>query len=118
QAEIDFRVHPKIWPVIRRKGPKGKEHVWALPYGGALGTVLLYRKDLFDRHGIAYPDANWTWTEFLDAAKKLTDPQAGTYGIVLGTGKYESWFWNNYLWAAGGDVMAYDPDTDQWRTVF
>lgn len=118
REEIDFRVHEKIWPVIKRKGPNGREHVWALPYGGSLGTVLLYRKDLFDRHGLAYPDADWTWTEFLAACKKLTDPQQGTYGIRLGTGKYESWFWNNYLWAAGGDVMRYDPATDQWRCVF
>lgn len=44
REQIDFRVHPKIWPVIRRKGPGGQTHVWALPYGGALGKVLLYRK--------------------------------------------------------------------------
>ncbi len=118
REELDFRVHPKIWPVIRRKGPEGREQVWALPYGGALGTVLLYRKDLFDRHGLTYPDADWTWTEFLAACQKLTDPREGTYGIVLGTGKYESWFWNNYLWAAGGEVMHYDADTDEWRCVF
>jgi len=118
QDEIDFRINPKLWPVLRRKGPDGQVQVWILPYGGALGTVLLYRKDLFDRQGIAYPTVDWDWNNLLDACKKLTDPKEGTYGIQLGKGAYESWFWNNYLWAAGGDVMAYDPKTDRWHCVF
>ena len=29
-------------------------------------------KDLFDAAGVDYPDGTWTWTEFLDAAQKLT----------------------------------------------
>ncbi|MEX0776270.1 MAG: extracellular solute-binding protein [Phycisphaeraceae bacterium] len=116
--EVDFRVNPKIWPVIRRKGPDGETRVWAMPFGGVLGTVLLYRKDLFDRYGVAYPTADWTWTDLMAASRKLTNPQDSTYGMLLGTGKYESWFWNNYLWAAGGDVMSYDAATDQWRCVF
>ena len=116
--EIDFRIHPKIWPVIRRKGPDGKTHVWAIPYGGALGKVLLYRKDLFDEKGIPYPTADWTWDDLLAAARKLTDPKRGTYGILLGRGRHESWHWITYLWSAGGEVMVYNEKTDQWRCVF
>ena len=51
--QLNFRVHPSIWPVIRRKGPYGREHTWAMPYGGALGKVLAFRKDLFDEYGVA-----------------------------------------------------------------
>ena len=29
--------------------------------GGAMGMVLLYRKNLFDSKGVAYPTASWTW---------------------------------------------------------
>lgn len=53
--DIKARIHPKLKPVIDRKGPNGQMHVWALPWGGFLGKVLAYRKDLFDEAGIAYP---------------------------------------------------------------
>lgn len=56
--EVEWRVHPKIWPVIRRRGPTGEVHVWAMPFGGALGRMVLFRKDLFDEHQIPYPDLN------------------------------------------------------------
>jgi multiple sugar transport system permease protein len=118
QEELDFRIHPKIWPVIRRKGPEGEKHVYALPYGGAVGKVLLYRKDLFDERGIPYPDKNWTWDDLYDACRKTTDPARGTYGMRLGRGKHESWFWTTFLWSAGGDVLAYDEPSDTWEAVF
>ena len=118
QEEIDFRIHPKIWPVIRRKGPDGVKRVWAIPYGGALGKVLLYRKDLFDENNIAYPTKDWTWDDLLAAAKKLTDPSRNIYGILFGRGKHESWYWVTFLWSAGGEVMTYNEETDQWRCAF
>ena len=117
-AELNFRIHPKIWPIIRRKGPNGKKRVWAVPYGGALGKVLLYRKDLFDGKGIAYPTAQWTWDDLYEACRKLTDPKRGIYGLLLGRGKHESFHWITFLWSAGGEVMTYDEPTDQWRAVF
>ncbi|OGV80347.1 MAG: hypothetical protein A3K19_04185 [Lentisphaerae bacterium RIFOXYB12_FULL_65_16] len=118
EEELDFRVNKKIWPVIKRKGPDGEKHVWAFPYGGALGKVLLFRRDLFDAKNIPYPDINWTWEKMLDACKKITDPKKETYGILLSRGKHESWYWCAFLWTAGGDVMDYNEDTDQWRCVF
>lgn len=116
--ELEQRVHDKIWPVIQRKGPGGEKHVWAMPYGGALGKVLLFRKDLFDENNIAYPDLNWTWEQLFDAARKLTKPAKDQYGIMLGRGKHESWYWVTFLWSAGGEVMTYDEDTDQWKCAF
>ena len=120
KEELDFRVHPRIWPVLRRKGPGDaqKEQVWAMPQGGALGMVLLYRKSLFDAKGVAYPTADWTWDDLLDAARKLSDPANGIYGMVGGTGPDESWYWFSYLWATRGDVMVQDPVTGRWRCVF
>lgn len=116
--ERAFRVHPKIWPVIDRKGPGGQRAVWALPYGGALGKVLLYRKDLLDAKGIAYPDASWTWDDLLDACRKVSDPAQGIYGVQFHKGKHESYNWVTFLWSMGGDVMAYDEPTDTWSVTF
>jgi multiple sugar transport system permease protein len=118
KEEIDFRINPKIMPVIDRKGPGGARHVWALPWGGAMGKVLLYRKDLFDEKGIAYPTVNWTWDDLLAAARKITDPARGVYGVQVNGGKHESWNWVTFLWSAGGEVMKYDPAKDQWLCTF
>lgn len=118
EEEVAFRVNSKIWPVIRRKGPEGREHVWALPYGGALGKVVIYRKDLFDMAGVPYPRNDWTWDEFLDTCRKLTDPARGIYGMGMGRGLHESWYWITFLWSAGGEVIEYDEANDEWRAVF
>jgi len=118
KEEIDFRIHPKLWPVINRKGSTGEKHVWAIPQGGAMGMVLLYRKNLFDSKGIAYPTAKWTWDDLLKACRQLSDPANRRYALVGGLGQSEAWYWFNYLWAAGGEVMEEDPVTGKWRCVF
>ncbi|MDX9979146.1 MAG: extracellular solute-binding protein [Lentisphaeria bacterium] len=118
EEEKAFAIHPKVWPVIRRRGPSGREQVWALPFGGVLGKVILYRKDLLDAAGVAYPSNDWTWEDFLEACKKLTDPAKGTYGVRFGKGSSESWYWVTFLWSAGGEAMSYDAAQDQWRAAF
>ena len=119
EEELAFRVNDKLWPVIQRRGPDGKDkHVWAFPYGGALGKVLLFRKDLFDLHKLPYPTVDYTWDDMLEDCRKITDPQKGHYGMLLGRGKYESWNWITFLWSAGGEAMSYNDETDQWRCVF
>ena len=116
--EVEFRVHPKIWRVIRRRGPGGEVHVWALPYGGALGKVVLFRKDVFDEAGVPYPTNDWTWNDMLEACRRITDPEKGIYGIYFSTGPHESWWWMSFLWSAGGEAVRYDPTADVWRAVF
>jgi len=50
-------------------------------------VVLFYNKDLFDRAGVAHPSADWTWDDFLQAAKALTrrdaDGKAVQYGYFV-----------------------------------
>lgn len=116
--EINFRIHPKIEPVIHRKGPDGNKHIWAMPYGGALGKVVLYRKDLFDDAGVPYPDNHWTWDDFYTACKKISDPAEGIYGVHFSRGKHEAWWWMTFLWSAGGDALSYDENTDEWTAAF
>ncbi|NQT85428.1 extracellular solute-binding protein, partial [bacterium] len=118
EEEKNFRIHPRIWPVIDRKGLNGEKHVWAIPWGGAVGKVVWYRKDLFDAAGIPYPTNDWTWDDMYRIAKTLTNPAKGTYGIRFGQGKHESWYWITYLWSAGAEVMVYNDETDTWKAVF
>jgi len=68
--------------------------------------VLFYNKDLFDAAGLKYPDNNWTWDDYLTAAKKLTvnsgDPEKRRMGCVID-------FWGAriypWVWAAGGEIL-------------
>ena len=117
-AEKEFRIHPKIMPVIDRKGPDNTRHIWAMPQGGIVGTIMLYRKDLLDAHDIPYPKNDWTWDDFYDICRKVADPGNGIYGTVYGVGLSESAYWNTFLWSAGGEVMEYDEARDEWRAVF
>ncbi|MER3445184.1 MAG: hypothetical protein C4321_06935 [Chloroflexota bacterium] len=37
-------------------------------------VVLFYNKDLFDKAGVAYPTASWTWKDVMSAAQKISNP--------------------------------------------
>jgi len=43
--------------------------------------VVYYNQDLFDAAGVAYPEDEWTWTDFVETAKALTQDTDGD-GIV------------------------------------
>lgn len=91
-------------------GPVGANYTWdGATYGvpdrsGAM--VLYYNKDLFDEAGVEYPTADWDWDDFLDAAKKLTDPAKGQFGFG-GVGWWPQWF--SLVAQNGGNVL--DPET-------
>jgi multiple sugar transport system substrate-binding protein len=61
---------------------------WAIP-GGVDVAVMFYNKDLFDQHDVPYPEAGWTWNDFLNAALAINDPDAGIYGYAT-TGSINS----------------------------
>ncbi|MFF1634551.1 ABC transporter substrate-binding protein [Leifsonia sp. NPDC058248] len=71
---------------------------------------LLYNKTLFDKAGLAYPTADWTWDDFRAAAKKLTDSANHIYGYgysVSGSEETTWQFWP-HLWQNGGSILSSD----------
>jgi multiple sugar transport system substrate-binding protein len=55
---------------------------FALPmYTGVIG--LYYNKDLFQRAGVAFPDATWDWNKYREASTKLTKASEGKFGRRL-----------------------------------
>jgi len=118
EEEKKFRIHSKIWPIIRREGPDGQTHVWALPKGGIVGKIMLYRKDILDANGISYPKNDWTWDEFWEICRKVTNPEVGIYGFLLGRGFQESVYWMTFLWSAGGEAVIFDKTKNQWLAMF
>jgi len=64
--------------------------------------VMYYNADLFKKAGVEEPTSDWTWDDFLVAARKLTSGEgsAKQYGAV-----YDNWFAPYYdqIWANGGE---------------
>jgi sorbitol/mannitol transport system substrate-binding protein len=55
--------------------------LYAAPFYGE-SSMVMYRKDLFEKAGLTMPDAP-TWDFIADAARKITDKSSETYGICL-----------------------------------
>lgn len=87
---------------------EGLGATYGLPWCAAT-EILYYNQDMFDAAGIPYPDNNWSYSDFLAAAEKLTkyndDGTTAVYGFDLP---------NTQTWWAGiggyGDKI-YDPST-------
>lgn len=92
------------WPNVVQIDSRG-EKVYAIP-GDFTPMVMYYNKRLFDEAGVPYPRAGWTFDQFLETAKRLTNgPQ---YGFV-----FTNWMpgWITWIWNNGGDVL--DPAGDR-----
>ncbi|MEV0284466.1 MULTISPECIES: sugar ABC transporter substrate-binding protein [unclassified Kribbella] len=82
---------PWTWQQV--VGSEGQ--VWAVPQdSGPMG--MLYRKDIFDKHGIAVPK---TWEEFAAASRKLHAADPNVYMTNLAQNQAGVWF--GLLWQAG-----------------
>lgn len=66
--------------------------------------VIYYNKDLFKSAGIAYPANDWTFDDFLTAAKKLTH-RPDIFGISF---EEDSLFYLPYLMSEGGGILSDD----------
>lgn len=67
---------------------------------------LWYNKTLFDEAGVAYPNEEWTWETFLEAAEKLTDESKGIYGFTAPNNGHEG-YWN-FIFQNNGKIMSDD----------
>ncbi|MCW4457468.1 ABC transporter substrate-binding protein [Microbacterium sp. MPKO10] len=74
---------------------------------------LIYNKTVFDKAGVEYPDEDWDWNDFREAAKKMTDSASNTYGYgysVSGSEETTWQFWP-HLWQNGGEILSDDQQT-------
>jgi sorbitol/mannitol transport system substrate-binding protein len=55
--------------------------LYAAPFYGE-SSMVMYRKDLFEKAGLTMPEAP-SWEFIADAARKITDKSSETYGICL-----------------------------------
>ena len=66
--------------------------------------AVYYNKTLFDEAGVEYPKDGWTWDEFIETAKKLTNPDAGIHGCSIAANGQA--FGYDYIY--GNDGMLFD----------
>ncbi|MHC4716920.1 MAG: extracellular solute-binding protein, partial [Planctomycetota bacterium] len=117
------RVLPQVLPVVYRWGPgrktgeDTKKHYWALPYGLYI-KGLWWRKDLFKASGLDPERPPKNWDEYYEFAQRCTDPDKGTYGIMMGAGPHWSWWFYSILCSSGAKVMQDPAGDDQWVASF
>ena len=79
--------------------------------------ALWYNKTIFDEMGVAYPDDTWTWDDFAEAAKKLTNDEH--WGYAIQPGNNQEGFYNT-IYSMGGYVISDDKKSsgfDQPETI-
>ncbi len=95
---------PVVRSIFSRDG-----RLYAFPKGYS-PMVLVYNRRLFREAGIAPPTGDWTWEEFMQAARALTRDTDGD-------GKVDQWgaafdrrvfLWIPWIWSGGGDVLCPD----------
>lgn len=75
---------------------------------------LWYNKQLFDAAGVKYPDTSWNWTTLRDAARKLTNPAKGVWGIAAQMANQEGFY--NTIPQNGGYVISPDRKSSGYDT--
>jgi len=85
-----------------------RKSVYGTQFGPICGMQLYYNRDLFDKAGVKYPDDNWTWTDFHEAAKKLTIVEGGKttqWGTAWGYLAGWDGGWAPLVWDEGGEIF-------------
>jgi multiple sugar transport system substrate-binding protein len=75
ESGVAERFYPRAYEAFSRDGVQ-----YGLPASFS-NVVLYYNKALFDAAGVAYPTADWTWEDELAAARQLTNPDEGVWGM-------------------------------------
>ena len=98
-----LKVDERSWP-----GVKEEVSFLGRQYGYPLSVqidILIYNKNVFDRFGVPYPRAPWTWEDFIAVAKRVThrtgDPSDSVYGVNY------IW-WRHFFHGLEGDYFSED----------
>jgi multiple sugar transport system substrate-binding protein len=89
------------YPEDRWKGVTLEGKIYGVP-SFAFVDWMYYRKDWFDEAGISAPK---TYAEFMDAARKITDPAKGRYGFAMRGGPGGQKFIIDVMEAFGAPVI-------------
>lgn len=102
-----------LLPAIR-SGLTADGKLYAAPFYGE-SSMVMYRKDLFEKAGLTMPDSP-TWDFIADAARKITDKPGEVYGICL-RGK-AGWGENMAFLTAMSNSFGARWFDEQWKPQF
>ncbi|NEN05650.1 sugar ABC transporter substrate-binding protein [Diaminobutyricibacter tongyongensis] len=105
KENVDLSKYPKAVLDLYNQGD-GK--IYGLPKDFDTNAVW-FNKAIFDKAGVAYPKADWTWDDFRATAKKLTNAAAGVWGVAAPI-DYQGGYYNT-IFQAGGQVISKDGKT-------
>ena len=78
---FDLKDFPEVGLKVYQAG--GKQY--AIPYDHG-PHVLWFNKTLFEKEGVKPPDASWTMSDLVEAARRLTKPNGEQWGASLNVG--------------------------------
>jgi len=119
-------IHEEDFYPVTLQSFQYKDQLWCIPQNLS-SLVVYYNRDLFDNAGLDYPADDWTWSDFLHAARVLTqdlddDGRIDQYGAGISPKLFRL---APFVWQNGGDIVD-DPvtptrltlDTPAARTAF
>jgi len=90
--------------------------LWAEYKGGIYGLpkdftprAIFYNKNVFDEAGVSYPEAGWTFDDFVSTVKAINNNESGAaarYGYVAIPG--HTYALQAFIWSNGGDLCSPD----------
>ncbi len=97
-----------FWPASKQiDSPGGK----VIGFPALIDNLsVIYNKTLFDQAGVPYPSPDWTWDEFRQIAKELTDPANHVYGVNYPVSGDLDTVWRFFpgFWQRGGQIISDD----------
>lgn len=77
---------------------------------GFTTRVVYYNKKLFDEAKIPYPKDGWTWDDFQEISKKLTDKTKKQYGFGV-RAENDTYDLQGFVWSNGSSYISDDGKT-------
>lgn len=74
--------------------------------------AMIYNKSIFDKYNLEYPTDDWTWEQYAETAKKITElgKDDGIYGTAMNTNDGQDG-WYNFIYDWGGKIISDDNKT-------
>lgn len=74
--------------------------------------AVIYNKAIFDKYGVDYPNDDWDWEDYAEAAAKITEAGKadGIYGTAMNTNDGQDG-WYNLIYGWGGKLISDDNKT-------
>ena len=104
-------VYPAGYTSVEQSAKRGGK-TYLVPLQAAT-MVMFYAKKLFDDAGVAYPTDDWTFEDFVETAKKLTDAGKGTFGYQVNGNWYR-----DIGWIVGTGKREFDQIVDPTKAQF